>query len=213
MWLRSARHTRPLSGMWSHLRGGEGNSMKRKLFIIASGLSLLLCVIAVAGMIRSSWFSADWITLQSSDIRGDRFFCHVLRIESSEGGLSVRARAWNQTPHDAKEALLYRRTVSRDDGFHWSIRSGDFGTSMWGKFSYDWYNGVSGHEATRQLIVHCPEWLFAVAFLFFPVIAATLHIRRSRRTRAALCRSCGYDLRATPDRCPECGHVPESATT
>lgn len=35
---------------------------------------------------------------------------------------------------------------------------------------------------------------------------ALLEIRR-RRAERTLCKSCGYDMRATPERCPECGRV------
>jgi hypothetical protein len=47
--------------------------------------------------------------------------------------------------------------------------------------------------------------LLPTAFLLR--LIATPAVRRHRRGRG-FCAQCGYDLRATPERCPECGSVP-----
>ena len=65
---------------------------------------------------------------------------------------------------------------------------------------------VGGLPSFRFVVI--PYWFLLLLTGAGP--AWWLHRRRRRkhRLRHGLCRNCGYDLRATGDRCPECGHVP-----
>ena len=52
-----------------------------------------------------------------------------------------------------------------------------------------------------------PHWFVALLLIGAPAWWSSARLTRGSRRRGGCCLACGYDLRATPDRCPECGAV------
>jgi hypothetical protein len=82
----------------------------------------------------------------------------------------------------------------------------DFETPLFSQWAWDEVRDTrNGREHEVQRIIKIPLWPIALVTGVLP----TLRFQRYRRERRAWlgghCAHCGYDLRASPERCPECG--------
>jgi hypothetical protein len=58
--------------------------------------------------------------------------------------------------------------------------------------------------------IRVPDWfaMLLALSLSFPWLISRRRTAKARRlAESNACPACGYDLRATPERCPECGRV------
>jgi hypothetical protein len=107
---------------------------------------------------------------------------HQIKVAGINGSV-VSASAFGVTSY----ALEWRSPAHGILGFGWETRA-----NQWGSY----------------IMVTVPFWLVILLLAMPATLRIWQPIRRSRRRRAGCCVNCGYDLRATPERCPECGAAP-----
>ncbi|HXE52093.1 MAG TPA: hypothetical protein VN541_03720, partial [Tepidisphaeraceae bacterium] len=64
--------------------------------------------------------------------------------------------------------------------------------------------------AMTDWYLQCPLWFLVLATALLPgwsLVRLRLRSTRKKQQQRGCCPICGYDLRATPSRCPECGHA------
>jgi len=82
-----------------------------------------------------------------------------------------------------------------------------------------WHGGLSATGMSVRRIwefrfIGIPCWLVMFLLAILPVQSAKATLRKSRerkRLATGLCIQCGYDLRASAERCPECGNSTPTA--
>jgi len=194
-------------------------SFNRWIFDGVAAASLGLLVFATSMWARSYWRSDQlaWYDEHYSDADGIPAYRHFRQILASDGGLML------QDQHNYFPGV---NVLDNGHDFMWTVRSEtDYPrcapylvsndpplTSNVCKFSglgFEWVSpSVESFQQTYSVTM--PFVAICAVTAFLPIIAAGCWVRRRirfRRIRRGACPNCGYDLCATPERCPECGRM------
>ena len=177
--------------------------LRRLIFNTAADLSLILCAASVVFWIRGCAVS-DTLTRRNTEGFFEAAIQRGYLATVWEADRSPQARTspagwidWQytkQAPEDISTTvngmLLEMGNPPRD----------------WHFLGVIYIGGVYPFLSLHFLAI--PLWQLVLVFAFLPVVRFVIwRCRRivTRRLCAGLCPHCGYDLRASPDRCPECG--------
>jgi hypothetical protein len=151
--------------------------MKRRIFNAAAIVSLVLCVGTVALGVRSFSYR-DLVTYEA--VRG------AAGITSELGRIEIEIAI--------ADAPRF--------GSGWGSRTWP-AQAAGGSFR-QFYLRNRRDGGLRHWLLAVPHWFLMAITSALPIAAV---VTRSWRAgpRQGHCPSCGYDIRATPDRCPECG--------
>ena len=175
--------------------------MIRRLFTAASALSFLLFIGTAMLWVRSYWTGdgiswhhlaqrhahdpdlADDPDLENTDVEHYR----NISLFTGRGGILIQREESYWVPGQVNPLFHISSNPQQD------VRPT---TGMLG-FAYKSERGAT--------FISIPIWSAALATAVLPAIWLVRRVRVRMRLAPGCCRRCGYDLRASRDRCPECG--------
>ena len=180
--------------------------MTSRLLNLLTGLSLLLCVMVCALWVRSCAVAdglthigrVGWAVLPAPG-GGTREYYVFQSFQITVSNGRFRLDRWRTATGTAGRG-------DRDTG--WRYRA--YEPAPWTRGDV-LRMGFGFNKRGANMVVIVPAWALAAVTGAPPALLIIQKLRRRKRRVAGLCPACGYDLRATPDKCPECGHVPAGA--
>ncbi|HEX8915174.1 MAG TPA: hypothetical protein VF796_22675 [Humisphaera sp.] len=174
--------------------------MPRRLFTLLSAISLTLCIASTGAWIRTTAFGLfDDFEYTYPSATGSVWLAHgrvyVCRMTAAAPWWPPRPQPWSYHASTWEYA-------EPEGGVTFDALG--FGSSR--------TEGNSGGSAYVQTWTVVPLWAVTAATAVLPAAWLAGQVRRwrlDRRARAGFCFACGYDLRASPARCPECGAGPK----
>jgi hypothetical protein len=177
--------------------------------------------------VRSYWvgdqyYRSHWTIVPEPDARrgpkrGDHLKERAIWLISARGGFAVETRfqdipfPWDL--HNSRPVNVTRRIAGESS----YPAVGSAAPSGVGRLGFGhWSSSYGGGFAATSRRVWFPAWSAALVTGVCPAVWLVRRVRERRslrRARAGLCCRCGYDLRASPGRCPECGAVSPAADT
>jgi hypothetical protein len=158
--------------------------MRRKIVSVTAVVSLVLCVATAGLWVRSHWVSDTLGLFSLSSISTDRGEI-VVGVAEPDSNFSMDTGYHRDQLPDPDEPWNPRRVAERT----WTVF-----------FAH-------GERFPGLHLVVIRFWAVFVAAASPLLFMALGGVRRRRRVARGLCSACGYDLRATPDRCPECAYL------
>jgi len=157
--------------------------MRRLIFNAAATLSLLLCLFLIYSWLRS-------------------FLPAPLRFESVDGALML---VWSEgVIPSGPDADIFNPASEKFMGIRELMKSINIRSDRkWMGFRAITSGGV--FHAQNYHIFAIPYWVLVPPTALLPISWILSRRRQRHRASAGHCLSCGYDLRESKDKCPECG--------